>query len=299
MDYDFRICKLCNYKECAPKYNLGDFSVYSCPKCYFHFINFLDDLNDSPNKPEEENNDLTDDVISYIEKELQHNTVKFIQQADFCERHHNNGVKTVLDIGCGGGAFLKLMEEKGYTVTGIEVNPVRRKYCENIGLDIVDKPIEDSYWKKDTSEFTTVTMWDVIEHVNFPKETVECIYPHIQEGGFLALDTPSRDALFYRLGEATYKLSSGKYPTFLKSMYGNHKFEHKQIFKDAHLRKMLMDSGFKDVRLHRKFELSFPTEFYLKKIFRNTSAAKYLAPIADAGVRFLRIRNKTIAIAFK
>ncbi len=297
MNYDFSVCKLCKADGCSPRYMLEGFSVYTCHKCGFHYTDVLDELEELPHATKEIT-DLTNDDIAQIEKQLQYKQERFVEFAEFCEKHYARG-KTVLDIGCGGGAFLKIMQEKGYSVNGIEVNPTRKKYCKGIGLKIFDQPIESDYWREEGGEYSIVTMWDVIEHVNFPKETVERIYPHVHHGGIFALDTPSRNALFYRTGELTYTMTNGRYPTFLKTLYDNNQFGHKQIFRDNELQNLLLSTGFRDVKIYRKFQLSRPTESYVEKLFKNQSISKHLAPVFDIGVRLLRVRNKILAVAYK
>ena len=76
----------------------------------------------------------------------------------------------VLDIGCGGGEFIKVMQSAGYKAIGLEPNKklseiIRKNFDVNVitgtleNLEIVDK-------------FKIVTMWDVLEHVNSPKKTL-------------------------------------------------------------------------------------------------------------------------------
>ena len=109
----------------------------------------------------------------------------------------------------------------------------------------------------------------------------------------------TRDSIFYRIGELTYRLSGGRWPTFLAMMYGNQWFGHKQIFTDDQLRTLLLSAGFSEVELYRKFELSNSVEFILEKRLKSRSLAKLLAPALNVLANLVRVRNKAVVLARK
>lgn len=50
-------------------------------------------------------------------------------------------IKTVLELGCGDGSAVKQFLKLGYTVTGVDINPVKTKHIKNatiISSDILD-----------------------------------------------------------------------------------------------------------------------------------------------------------------
>lgn len=276
-------CKLCG-KQAQPRYRLRDCIVFACPFCDFHAIPHLDGI-------PEADREATGATVHALEKELQHNARKFTEQATLCERLGTN--LRVLDVGCGGGAFLKIMRSRGHEVHGIELAPESRAYCRAHGLAVSGEPIEK--WTR--GEFDVVTLWDVIEHVNDPRSIIEAAIRQIRPGGALIIDTPSRDSLFYRFGELTYR-TFGR-PTLLASMYSPMPYAHKQIFTDAQLAGLMRECGCPEVSLSRKFELSFPIASYLLQFTSSQAIAKALAPLASLAVEILRVRNKVIAVGHK
>lgn len=88
--------------------------------------------------------------------------------------------------------------------------------------------------------------WDV----NFPGETLENAFNVLKPGGWLFLDTPRRDALFYRASEWSYRLSSGTNPPLLESLYSPLPFRHKQIFTRRQLLNLMEKIGFSVIRTH-------------------------------------------------
>jgi hypothetical protein len=65
------------------------------------------------------------------------------------------------------------------------------------------------------------------------------------------------------------------------------------------MRHILLLSGFDPLLIQKQHELSFPYEFYLRKVLRSLTMAKALTPVIDAFFRFARIRNKMIVVAQK
>ncbi|MCK6538974.1 MAG: methyltransferase domain-containing protein, partial [Anaerolineales bacterium] len=94
----------------------------------FHFIDRLDPVEDLP--PEIDASQLTGDTAAYIETQLQANERKFLHQAEVLEKYLPLPNAKVLDIGCGGGLFLSLLERRGANVTGIELSDSRAQYAQ-------------------------------------------------------------------------------------------------------------------------------------------------------------------------
>ncbi|MDD2542073.1 MAG: methyltransferase domain-containing protein, partial [Desulfuromonadaceae bacterium] len=98
-----------------------------------------------------------------------------------------------------------------------------------------------------------VTLWDVLEHVNFPAENLQNAYNVIKAGGWLFLDTPRRDTLFYRISEWSYHLRGGTNPQLLGSLYSPLPFRHKQIFTLRQLLKLVERIGFSVTSIQSSF----------------------------------------------
>lgn len=265
----------------------------------FHFIDYLDPVEDLP--PETDASQPTGETAAYIETQLQANERKFIRQAEILEKHLPLTNAKVLDIGCGGGLFLSLLERQGADVTGIELSDSRAQYAKTKhGLEIYKRPIESAFWQEGyANHFDAVTLWDVIEHVNYPYQTLKCAANVLKPGGFLLIDTPCRDGFYHRFGEFTYKATRGKYPTFLNAMYSSHLFGHKQIFSTDEMRELFEAVGVEVVALRKFHELSFPYEFYLEKLFGSEAIVRLSLPFVNLFFRLFKIQNKMLAIGRK
>ncbi len=281
----------------APAYRLSNANVFVSPRG-FHYIDYLDPVEDV--SPEIAAEALTDAEIAYIETQLQSNRERFASQVEIVKQHGAIAGRAALDIGCGGGLFMGLLAEEGATVTGVELSDSRAQYAKTrYNAEIVKRPIEDAYWSQYTESFDIVSMWDVIEHVNFPASTVQAASRVLRRGGLMFIDTPCRDSFYHRVGEATYRLSRGKYPTFLNTMYSAHRFGHKQIFSTSEMRALLEAMGLEVLTLKKFHELSFPVDFYLKKLTKSDKITALALPLVKAGLAIFPVRNKMLVVARK
>jgi len=285
-------------ESARPIYKLRNANVYVSPEG-FHFTDYLDPVEEI--SPEIDGGQLTDQEASYIETQLQANLDKFKNQVEVLARQLPLQNARILDIGCGGGLFLSLVKQRGAQVTGIELSDSRAHYAQTRhGLPIEKHPIESAYWQDGYAQyFDAVTLWDVIEHVNYPVQTLQSAAQVLKPGGLLLIDTPCRDGFYHRFGELTYRLSGGRFPTFLNAMYSSHLFGHKQIFSTKEMKDLLTPVGLKVVELKTFHELSFPYDFYLKKLLRSELLVKVILPAVKAFFWLFKIRNKMLVIGRK
>ena len=265
----------------------------------FHFIDYLDPVSEV--SPEINASKLTKEESAYIETQLQANIKKFKNQTAILRKHLPLNNARVLDIGCGGGLFLSMLKQGGVEVAGIELSDSRAQYAKTKhNLEIYKHPIESEFWQRGyAGYFDAVTLWDVIEHVNYPFQTLQCAANVLREGGLLLIDTPCRDGFYHQFGELTYRLSGGRFPTFLDAMYSSHLFGHKQIFSTTEMRKLFESVGLEVIELHKFHELSFPYDFYLKKLFKSGTIVKILLPLVQIFFKIFRIQNKMLVVGRK
>jgi 2-polyprenyl-6-hydroxyphenyl methylase/3-demethylubiquinone-9 3-methyltransferase len=280
------------------RYRLKNANVYVSEGGY-HFTDYLDPVAEI--SPEIDGTRLTPEEAAYIETQLQANSQKFSHQVEILKRYLPAQNAKVLDIGCGGGLFLSLLKREGAQALGIELSDSRAQYATTkYGLEIYKHPIESDFWQKgNQAVFDAVTLWDVIEHVNYPFQTLQCAATVLKPGGLLLIDTPCRDSLYHQFGELTYRLSGGRLPTFLNALYSSHLFGHKQIFSTGEMKDMFASSGLKVVELQKFHELSFPYGFYLKKLLRSDALVRLSLPAVRAFFWLFKIRNKMLVVGRK
>jgi len=281
-----------------PQYKLRNANVYVSERGY-HFTDYLDPVNEI--SAEIDTSQLTSTELAYIETQLQANSQRFKHQVAVLRKHLPLKNARVLDIGCGGGLFLSLLKQEGAEVAGIELSDSRAHYAATKhSLAVHKQPIESDFWQAEAkSYFDAVTLWDVIEHVNYPFQTLQSASNVLKKGGLLLIDTPCRDSFYHQVGALTYRFSGGRFPTFLNAMYSSHLFGHKQIFSTAEMKELFTSCGLEVIELQTFHELSFPYDFYLKKLLRSAVLVKLLLPVVKAFFWLFKIRNKMLVIGRK
>jgi 2-polyprenyl-6-hydroxyphenyl methylase/3-demethylubiquinone-9 3-methyltransferase len=256
--YDFSRCKLCPASASIPAYVLRDVTIYVCPECGFHYAAHLDGI---PSEAVPGEGPLTDRARNYIESRLHENQVQNLSRLNLIKQYSPLTSARCLDIGAGVGIFLDLLGREGAVGRGIEPSGPRRAFAgEKYGISLNQEPIEHSFWQEGFADyFDLVTLWDVIEHVDFPLKTLAGAWHLLRPGGMLFLDTPTREALDYRIGEFFYRLSGGRCPLFLETIYARVPYGHKQIFTAGQLVELLKRLGFEVLRVNRRHDPLAPS----------------------------------------
>ena len=97
--------------------------------------------------------------------------------------------KTILDIGCGTGEFLKYCSGKGYLVCGMEPGEKSRETAQKRNGLRVEANL-DPYLGEQT-QFSVITLWHVLEHIHDLEPELERIKKLIRPGGKLILAIPN------------------------------------------------------------------------------------------------------------
>lgn len=141
------------------------------------------------------------------------------------------GVATLLDVGCGSGAFLHAAKERGWSVSGVELSPVLARACRQAtGVEVVNASFETA--PLPANAYDLVSMWDMIEHVLDPVACVRRVGQLLKPGGVALFCTPDEDSLLARTGQLLYRLSGGRmsypaqalHPTYHTFFFSRHSF---------------------------------------------------------------------------
>ncbi len=151
---------------------------------------------------------------------------------------------TLLDVGAATGYFLDLAKKRGWNVVGVEISEHAAGIGRRKGLDIKTGTIENTGFSPDS--FEAITLWDVIEHVPAPKETLKLCRRLLKTGGLIAINTP--DA-----GSLTAKILGKHWPLLVPP-------EHLIIFSKKILISTLEESGFQIstvTKIAKRFTLQY------------------------------------------
>jgi 2-polyprenyl-3-methyl-5-hydroxy-6-metoxy-1,4-benzoquinol methylase len=108
------------------------------------------------------------------------------------ERYRDHG--RILDIGCGRGLFLHIMQEDGWEVAGQEFSETSASYASDIyGIDVRTGELKDCEYESES--FDVVNINHVLEHLENPDEVIAECYRILKKGGLLVTAVPNIDSL--------------------------------------------------------------------------------------------------------
>jgi len=149
------------------------------------------------------------------------------------------GPKRILDVGCGDGRLLSLLEEFGdpdWTLAGLEFDEAAVARCRALGFEAFALRVEDfAALPEQQANYDAVVMLQLIEHVDDPVLVCERVFSLLRPGGVFIIETPDLDGLDYRL--------------FKKRWWGHYHFpRHWNLFSRDSLVRMLAERGFEIAR---------------------------------------------------
>lgn len=153
------------------------------------------------------------------------------QQIDYLPYFKKKG--KVLDLGCGRGEFLELLEKNGIKGVGIEINDQMIDICLEKGLDCQKGDILEKMVEYEDSSLSGIFSSQVIEHLppSYLKRMLEMAYFKLAPSSYLVLETINSVSVFSLVQIYFLDLSHQKpiHPQALKFLMESSGFEEVKI----------------------------------------------------------------------
>lgn len=159
----------------------GTIQQYRCLECDFRFFDDAEKVAGDG----EFYNELSSRFAWYYEKD------KWEFDAAVDVIRDNSNVRSILEVGCGFGHFLRRMQSL-CDVKGLEFNPHALEYCASIGIDVSNEAMEEM---QDES-FDLVCAFEVLEHLPHPHEFISQSVRLLRRGGILIFAVPDPHGYF-------------------------------------------------------------------------------------------------------
>src|ERR1017187_8342842 len=144
-------CPCCGQKNItsalsAQDYTLSHdrFEIWECKNCTIRFTQNIPGINEIGAYYHSENyishSDTDEGIINKLYHKVRNRTL--IQKRRMVEKITGKSIGSILDVGCGTGAFLDTMQQSGWEITGIEPDETARKKAKelyNLNLDSPEK----------------------------------------------------------------------------------------------------------------------------------------------------------------
>jgi SAM-dependent methyltransferase len=134
---------------------------------------------------------------------------------------------SLIDFGAGSGAFVRTAIDRGIAATGVE----QSRSAIDRARQFYDVELLPSLPQ---AEVDLITMWDVIEHLRDPVETLRSIRARLKPGGRVIMETGNYES-WQR--------------TFAGDSWGLYLLDHQFYFTPASLRRLTELAGFRSFRL--------------------------------------------------
>lgn len=107
-------------------------------------------------------------------------------------RYAPSAPSRILDYGCGGGEYLRLMRDLGHDVVGVDFDEAALEPLRNDGITALSA--HEAAQRDWTASFDCITLNHVIEHVADPVQLLQSLAEMLKPGGVFYLEAPNASA---------------------------------------------------------------------------------------------------------
>ena len=168
------------------------FSVLDCSDCGFIHLNPVPTENELDKVYREEY--YTDEKPLFIERvmeDLPWWDGVYNDRYDFFESRLPGSRRSVLDIGCGPGYFLKAGMERGWKCFGVEPSSRAAAHARSLGLEVMNTFFDSGLAAALGKRFDAVHLSEVLEHVPDPSMVLKAAGSLMDEGGLICCVVPN------------------------------------------------------------------------------------------------------------
>jgi len=234
-------CPVCLRTGPDSTYRFDEFHVLHCPKC------------DSSWRSNMYNNTKLQDIYCGDDYEQHPYFDRDRQDEELLAhpryRHYQAGLMAIeneisidrlLDVGAGSGTVLRMAQQRGWNVSGVELSPgLGNAVARELNVPIHVCTFESAPLASD--EYDAVTFWDIIEHVIDPAACLRKAKEIVRPGGLVLFCTPDEHSWLARIGSLLYSIGY-RYPA-----YALHPPNHTYFFSRKGFRELLSRTNFEIV----------------------------------------------------
>lgn len=136
----------------------------------------------------------------------------YLSRQDYFKKRYEGYIKNIkatkkdgklLDIGCNIGLFMKVAQQAGFDVKGVELNAGCALYGkEKFHLDIDSKYLEDIAFPDET--FDVITLFDVLEHIPDMNGFIDELRRVLKKDGLVVIQAPNLNSLMTKLTKSEW-----------------------------------------------------------------------------------------------
>lgn len=154
------------------------------------------------------------------------------------------------DIGFGNGSLLMTAQEYGFNPVGIDLRTDNVETLKQLGIEAHSIDLGEFV---QPGRFAVISMFDVLEHMPYPVESLKHVHSLLRDDGLLFLSMPNTDSMVWRIFDS---LETNPY-------WGE--LEHYHNFGKRRLYRLLVENGFEPIRYGVSERYRFGMEVVARK----------------------------------
>ena len=210
---------------------------------------------------------ITDMYKYYVDKEDEH----YVSNSKFRRLTYKNVIDVIknfkqtgeiLELGSGMGDFIHSATESGFKCTGIEIDKHASNLSIKLGHNIFQSELKD-FIKSNKVEFDIIVMMGVIEHLEYPSDTLDELNSILKKNGIIVLWTGDYDSVYSKLLKKKWWYVIGQHIQLFSRKSLKYLFKKKSY-------KLIYDGNFPYVFHHEYLD------FHLNRFFLYRRCLKYM-----------------------
>lgn len=259
------LCYLCQSNTPRFAFAKHGYNILQCPHCHLYTLEFNADYDKFIRRYYNRNFFIgSDNRIGYADYEgdLFAEKINMTRYLHRISQFKPSG--TLLDVGCATGLFMQKAQQFGFNVYGFDVSAyatriAQKRHPGRVKLTTVS---EARYQLK---YFDVITLFDVIEHLQDPRQDLKNLKKFLKPDGMLVINTGDASSLLAHLQGKSWHYFSPP--------------QHLFFFSRSTLTTLLQQAGFEVLAIHPKGKwISLRYLLNLMKQIHHNPFAAYLYP---------------------
>jgi 2-polyprenyl-3-methyl-5-hydroxy-6-metoxy-1,4-benzoquinol methylase len=179
---------VCLAAEAAPFYSKNGYLIVECVACHMRYVSPMPTPEEITAHYQQAEYFAGESGLGYLSYADMKKALRphFQRRLQIIEAQLPQRGK-ILDVGCAAGYFLEEAHQRGWQISGMDLSQEMVYSAE----ELLHVPIYTALADIPDRDFDAITLWEVIEHLPNPLDTLHQLRDHLRPGGVLTLSTPN------------------------------------------------------------------------------------------------------------